>query len=355
VRVTNRRLILSCLASSLLLVACTSNQSSVQSATPTSSVITPPPPHYNALSGRIGPDGQVLAVKVDDTDAAHPQIGIDDADVVYVEQVEGGLTRLAAIFSSSIPAQIGPVRSARISDIDLLGQYGKVAFAYSGAQSRMLPIIAAANLVNLGAERESSSLYPRDRSRTPPVNLLVNAPELLARAPDAVSAHTVGWSFGSPPISGKPVISVTVTWPASRYQATWSENEKRWLLTHDRSPDLAASGYHLGPSTLVIQQVYLHPSPYVDKLGNNTPMSETIGTGTGWILRNGQSFAATWTRTSMADGTHWRLVDSTEIRFAPGSIWVFLSDRSKTPFFDVPVPPTASSSASATPSSSVTK
>ena len=64
----------------------------------------PPPPHYNALSGRIAPDGQVLAVKIDDTEAAHPQIGLEEADVVYVEQVEGGLTRLAAIFSSKIPA-----------------------------------------------------------------------------------------------------------------------------------------------------------------------------------------------------------------------------------------------------------
>jgi hypothetical protein len=353
--VTNRPLLVVCLASSLLLVACSSTQSSEHAATPSASAVTPPPPHYNALSGRIAPDGQVLAVKIDDTDAAHPQIALEDADVVYVEQVEGGLTRLAAIFSSKIPAQIGPVRSARISDIDLLAQYGKVAFAYSGAQTRMLPVIAAANLVNLGAERESSSLYPRDSSRTPPVNLLANARELLAKAPDAVSAHSVGWSFGTPPAGGEPVISVSVSWPDSRYKAIWSASEKRWLLEHDRTPDLAASGVHLGPSTLVIQQVLIRPSPYGDKIGNNTPMSETIGSGRGWILRDGMSFAATWTRISMADGTHWRLANGSEIRFAPGPIWVFLSERSKTPVFDVPAPATTSASLSATPSSSVTK
>jgi hypothetical protein len=53
----------------------------------------------NVLSGREGSNGPVLAVKIDDTNAAHPQIGLEDADVVYIEQVEGGLTRLAAIFS----------------------------------------------------------------------------------------------------------------------------------------------------------------------------------------------------------------------------------------------------------------
>ena len=77
----------------------------------------------NSISGLPGGDGPVLVVKIDDTRQAHPQIGLEDADIVYIEQVEGGLTRLAAIFSSRIPSHIGPVRSARISDIELLEQY----------------------------------------------------------------------------------------------------------------------------------------------------------------------------------------------------------------------------------------
>ena len=105
----------------------------------------------SVLSGREGSDGQLLAVKIDDTNMAHPQIGLEDADVVYIEQVEGGLTRLAAIFSTVIPSRIGPVRSARISDIDILSQYGRVAFAYSGAQRKLLPVIQSANLEDLGA------------------------------------------------------------------------------------------------------------------------------------------------------------------------------------------------------------
>jgi hypothetical protein len=64
-----------------------------------------------------------LAVKIYDTAQAHPQAGLEDADIVYIEQVEGGLTRLAAIFSSTIPKVVGPVRSARISDIEILEQY----------------------------------------------------------------------------------------------------------------------------------------------------------------------------------------------------------------------------------------
>lgn len=348
------RLIATAFGTAILLVACSSTQATPLLATKTKSADTipptPPPPHYNALSGRVAPDGQVLAVKIDDTEAAHPQIGLEHADVVYVEQVEGGLTRLAAIFSSKIPSRIGPVRSARISDIDLLGQYGKVAFAYSGAQRKMLPIIAAANLFNLGAQRESAVFYPRDFARIAPVNLLLEARKILAETPDAVTAHNVGWHFGAAPLGGKPVISVSVFWPTSRYRAVWSAIDKRWLLDHDRSPDLAASGVHLGPSTLVIQQVQIHPSQFGDKRGNNTPKSETIGTGAGWILRDGNSYAATWSRSGLTDGTHWKLADGTEIRFAPGPIWVFLADSSKNPKFETPAPLVTTPAATPTPS-----
>ena len=86
----------------------------------------------NILTNLPGKNGPLLAVKIDDTTAAHPQVGLGAADVVYIEQVEGGLTRLAAIFTDKVPALIGPVRSARISDIEILAQYGRVGFAYSG-------------------------------------------------------------------------------------------------------------------------------------------------------------------------------------------------------------------------------
>ena len=90
----------------------------------------------NALTGLPGENGRVLAVKFDDTTFAHPQQGVEGADVVFVTQVEAGLTRLMAIYSSQYPEVIGPIRSARISDIDILAQFGRVGFAYSGEIGR---------------------------------------------------------------------------------------------------------------------------------------------------------------------------------------------------------------------------
>lgn len=312
--------------------------------TPTVKVIT-----YNSLSGVEGTDGPVLAVKIDDTPPAHPQIGLDKADVVYIEQVEGGLTRLAAIFSSQIPDQIGPVRSARISDIDLLSQYGHVAFAYSGAQSKMLPVIQAANVQDLGAERESPIVYTRDNTRYAPVNLILQANLLMGRLKDQniaiATSKNMGWSFGPAPAGGRPIISVKVSWPANAYTALWSPNESRWLLVHSNTADLAADGNQLGPTTFVIQNVSMTPSIYHDSHGGVTPYSATIGTGTGYILRDGRAFTALWSRPNATSGTTWTLADGTPINFAPGQIWVALTNTA--PVFTLPpkpTPPTPSAS-----------
>jgi len=301
---------------------------------------------HNLISGRAGGNGPILVVKVDDTPQAHPQIGIDQADVVYIEQVEGGLTRLATVFSSVIPTRIGPVRSARISDIDLIAQYGHVAFAYSGAQAKLFPVIAAANLENLGAQRESEVLYTRDPARLAPVDMVLRADLLMAKLAQQniaiATAKSPGWNFGVAPVGGNPIISVAMKWPANAYTATWSASESRWLMYHLGTPDLADGGKQLGPTTLVIQMVSITPSIYHDKFGGVTPFSATVGQGTGYILRDGKVFAGQWNRVDAASGTTWTSSDGTPILFAPGQVWVALTDS--TPIFTLPVP-----SASPTP------
>ena len=285
----------------------------------------------NVLSGREGSNGLVLAVKIDDTNAAHPQIGLEDADVVYIEQVEGGVTRLAAIFSSVIPERIGPIRSARISDIDILAQYGRVAFAYSGAQKKLLPVIDAANLQNLGAQAQPPSIYTTDPNRVPPFAMVLRADLLMAKVVEKnyqiTTANNVGWSFGDAPQGGKPTESVIMHWPAARYSAAWSESQSRWLLSHNSESDVSESGIVLGPTTLVIQMVSITDSEYRDKVGGITPFSQTVGNGRGFILRDGKTFNALWSRASEGAGTTWTSSDGKEIKFAPGQIWVALTDR----------------------------
>ena len=297
------------------------------------------PEPVNSLSGRIGIDGPILVVKIDDTRAAHPQAGLEDADLVYIEQVEGGLTRIAAVFSSKIPAVIGPVRSARISDIEILEQFGRVAFAYSGAQKKLLPVIAAANLENLGAQRQSREIYSNDPLRNAPTAMMLQAQALMQKVkeqqlPVAIS-KSAGWNFAESFDTGTAIVSAKVSWPANSYDAVWSSTEKRWLLSHGGVANLAANGTHLGASTFVIQIVSITPSEYGDKFGGVTPFTATVGSGRGYILRDGKYIAALWNRPTPDVGTSWKTTSGEEIPFAAGQIWIALTD--KEPVF-TPIP-----------------
>ena len=288
-------------------------------------------PTYNSLSGREGIDGEILVVKIDDTTAARPQIGIDRADIVYIEQVEGGLTRLAAVFSSEIPRLIGPIRSARISDIEILAQYGRVVFAYSGAQSKLLPVLGAANLNDYGAQRQSPTIYTRDESRTAPTNMVLRADLLLEKVRsdgrEIATSRSVGWEFGNLPDGGISIIDAKLSWPAASYELKWSAEEERWLVFNNGIPNMSASGIQHGPTTFLIQLVEIVPSEYGDKLGGVTPLSKTVGSGTGFVLRDGKYFSATWSRPDELSGTTWRALDGSELPFARGQVWIALTEK----------------------------
>jgi hypothetical protein len=288
----------------------------------------------NSISGREVPESPIVVVKIDDTNEAHPQVGIDKADLIYIEQVEGGLVRLAALFSSKLPDYIGPVRSARISDIDLLAQFGKVAFFYSGAQSKLYPVIKEANLFDIGAMHESPKIYTRDPDRIAPYDMVLYGPEVKKRIADLDVATTkdFGFTFGDLVKKGRKISSVKLNWPAASYSANW--NGKSWDLLHNGKADVTSDGIQISPSTFIIQTVVITDSEYQDKLGGVTPLSITVGEGTGWVLRDGFAIKAKWNRPDASSGTTWSDLDGNEIKMAAGQVWVALTDQA--PEFTAP-------------------
>jgi hypothetical protein len=281
----------------------------------------------NVLTGLPGSNGKVLAVKFDDTVYAHPQEGIEFADVVFVTQVEAGLTRVMGIYSSNYPEILGPVRSARISDIDILAQFGKVGFLFSGSQSKLRPVLSASNIVNLSAERNPPSIYFNDPERTAPYAMMVKPNLLLEKASEVESVKTVGWKHGVRASSAKKILSATIRWPNAVYKATWSKSERRFVLDHDKKANLAASGEQLGSPMMVIQIASISPSEYGDKFGGVTPKTTVTGTGTGYLLRNGSVTKAIWERATPEAPTTWTLEDGTDAFFQRGQVWIFLTDQ----------------------------
>ena len=281
----------------------------------------------NVYTNLLGKNGEVIAVKIDDTNAAHPQEAVEFADVVFVTQVEAGLTRLMGIYSSNYPELIGPVRSARISDIDILAQFGRVGFLYSGAQSKLRPVIAQSNLVNLSAERNPPTIYFNDPSRNPPYAMMVKPNLLLEKTDALVMAQSVGWSHGQRSDSARRVESVKINWPNAQYQAYWSKAEKRFLLKHNGRENLSSAGVALGSNMMVIQKIEITPSEYGDKFGGITPKNHVVGQGEAFLLRDGRVTKALWSRESATAQTKWTLPDGTEAKFADGQVWFFLTDQ----------------------------
>jgi hypothetical protein len=299
---------------------------------PTSEFIAKNKVEKNILSGLAGSNNQILVVKLDDTKGSRPQIGLESADVVYVEQVEAGLTRIAAVYSSTLPELIGPVRSARISDIELLAQFGRVGLAYSGAQTKMRPVLAAANIENLSAERNPPTIYTKDPDRVGPVNMMLKPALLLERANSKAgtqidSPELAPWSFGDAPNGETLTSTAKIKWPSARYELRWDNLSKKYLIYFNGEPNMAASGSQLAADTAIIQLVSITPSIYGDKFGGITPFSKTTGSGKAIMLRDGFSYQLTWDRELETDVTTWLSADGKVANFKPGKIWIFLTDN----------------------------
>lgn len=269
-------------------------------------------------------------MKLDNTRNAQPHAGLIDADVVYVEEVEYGITRLAAVFSSQIPKRIGPVRSARITDIDLFAQYGKPAFGYSGAQRRMWPYLKAASIYDV-SPYTSYSGYSRDNRRRAPYNLYFDGRSGVSRAPKATKAHDMGFVFDeTAPTGGLNATTASMAWGYASAGFDYDKKDNEYRISLNGQPARAEewSGGQRA-ATVVIQYVKQEKSQFWDKGGGNTPHAETIGTGTAMVMRDGRVWTTTWNRPNAKSGTTFTLRDGSLMTFKPGQLWIVLLDKKR--------------------------
>ncbi|MEV6200905.1 DUF3048 domain-containing protein [Streptomyces sp. NPDC051771] len=287
---------------------------------------TTAPGGVSPLTGLPARTGPVLAVKIDNVPAARPHTGLGAADLVYVEQVEGGVTRLLAVYSSRLPDGIGPVRSARESDIPLLRPFGNPALAYSGAQRALNPLLEAAPL-DLVHQSSAPEAFRRSPDRPAPHNLYLRPERALAAAPDASDVRSVGFRFGAAPAGGTATTTETVRFPAARYAFTWSAADRGWRVAMDGRAATTTDDGPLAPATVVVQRVTVRPSAFHDVNGAVSPYTETTGSGTATVLRDGRAHEARWSRPDPAAGTSFTTPDGRPLAFAPGQVWIVLAPR----------------------------
>jgi hypothetical protein len=267
------------------------------------------------------PGPPVLAVKIDNVADARPPIGIGAADVIYVEPVEGGFSRLLAIFSEHQPPLIGPVRSARETDAEMLPQFGHPTLAYSGAAPELLPRIAAAPVTD-ASDAHQPAAYTRDKSRTVPHNLFLDPTKLPTGAPWPGRNRL---AFGPAPSGGTPTEHYEVTFPSATVGFFWNAEQQRWLVSMDGDPYAAVDSGRLGASTVVIQRVKVHESAIRDAAGNPSPIAETVGSGPVVVLREGRAFEGTWSRPAPDAAATYTTPSGENLLAAPGQVWIVLT------------------------------
>jgi hypothetical protein len=285
---------------------------------------TPPPPPPEQLqflpedqpdNGRVAPltglpvldpgllGRPALAVKIDNLDtpgeSSVPQTGLAFADVVVEEVVEGGITRFVAVLHSTDAPEVGPVRSARTTDVHLLPILGRPLFAYSGGNDGVLQAVRESPaLVDRGGEWAPA--YVRIGSRRPPHNLYLRPWEVWNRAEGASAPPALGpfrpRGTGSP--VGDPVqgLDLGFSGPAAAGVSwSWLPEQGRWVRHQRGRLHVDAAGYAIGPRNVVVIVTDYVASPADPR----SPEGVTVGGGTAVVLTDGKAVEGRWERPSV--------------------------------------------------------
>ena len=269
--------------------------------------------------GRV-PDRGALVVKIDNSASARPQVGLDAADLVVEELVEGGMTRLAVFFHSRLPEVTGPVRSLRNSDIGIVAPTGGVLAASGGARVARRAVDAA----GVDTVLPPNPAFYRESGRRPPYNLMLRPASLGTALSHAdAPADYLPWgttSSPSPPASARTARTANVRFSGVR-AVTWTyDGTGGW----SRTPDLAAAGHTFVPDTVLVLRVRTRDAGYRDPAGNPVPETVLEGSGEALLLHAGKAVQGRWHKKGAAGPL--TLVDGAgaALRVPPGHTWIEL-------------------------------
>ncbi|RAG81263.1 DUF3048 domain-containing protein [Streptacidiphilus pinicola] len=282
---------------------------------------SPSSPAVNPLTGE-GAGGHVLAVKIDNVGQAQRiQSGLNSADLVYAIQVEGGLSRYLVVFDSGhAPARVGPVRSARQTDIPLLAPFGRVGFAYSGAISGLLPDLAAANLQTI-TPIANNNLFSNGGSDP----TYIQPAQVFSAFPGLAQTKDVGLRFGAEPAGGTAQSSVRVRMPSASFAFTASG--AKWLVAVDGQAVVTTDAGQANADNVIVQHVHVVPGKYTDHNAghaDNEVFSETTGQGSADFYRDGKVWHGQWSKPNDTAPTSYT-VAGTSMNLAPGRTWIVLT------------------------------
>jgi hypothetical protein len=323
-----RRLVALALTLSVL-AACGGDEESSTTTTRAETTTTAAAGPSQPLTGQPGEPANrpALIVKLDNAPKARPQAGLASADVVIEEAVEGGVTRLFTIFHSQVPAQLGPVRSARSTDIALAAQLGRPLFAYSGANSIFLRQVREAPLQDVGIERVTGA-YRREKGRPAPYNLFTTGEALFAAAESGAAAPPPLFQYGPSAGEGKPTEGIHIEFRGrvvTEVDWRWDAAKTAWVRTQNGTAHVDADGAQVGTPNVVIQVVPYTDTGIRDQSGEPVPEAGLFGEGRALVLRDGKAYEGRWSRPEGEATTRYTSTDGSPLNLTPGTTWLELA------------------------------
>jgi hypothetical protein len=319
-------------------VACGSSavEPTASSAPTTTTTPPPPPPPPPVLwpltgleSGQV-PPRPALAVKIENSVDARPQTGLNAADMVWEEVVEGGITRYVAVYHSTLPPEIGPVRSIRPMDPAIAAPLHGL-FAFSGGQRPFVDAVAAAGLQVVSHDAGASGFH-RINSRSAPHNVYADPAALLEQAdPAHLAAPAPQFDFaeaGAQPTAvtgGTPTAAVQLTLSRSSHPVwTWSAPDARWVRAEGTTPAVEADGTPLRAANVVVLRVDIVNTVATDVAGTAVPETVLVGSGEALVATGGSTIPARWVKHAVGDRLFLTGPDGNPLRLAAGNTWVEL-------------------------------
>ncbi len=330
----------------LLLAACGSPApSSTTSAPSTSSPTTKPaavalcPLTGTPAPGNVVPRRPAIAMKVDNYSLgpapaeARPQSGLDYADIVFEEQVEGSITRYAAVFQCrNAPSLVGPIRSARWTDVQMLSQLGHPLLVHVGGIIPVLQTIAASSLVNVDLGGHPS-LEENPPGRYAPYDTYTTTQAIWSAFSTATTPPAPIFTYSKVAPAGESVSQVHLDWSAtSDIYWRWNPATGTWLRFYNVGsaaapnvqPDVLTDGVQNQAQNVIIQDVSITYGPWVENSqGGLEAESHIIDShGTAYVLRNGRMISGTWSAGPAGTPTVFLTTGGQPIDLAPGRTWV---------------------------------
>ena len=282
------------------------------------------------VPGEAVADRPALAVKIENSIDARPQTGLNAADLVWEEVVEGGITRFVAVYHSNLPPEIGPVRSIRPMDPAIAAPlHGLLAF--SGGVPAYVDAARNAGLQVLTQDSGTDGFH-RTSTRRAPHNVYATPEALVAQADDAHRAAPAA-QFAYPRAGRQPtaVSDGQLTGPLALTMSgvghphwTWNAEVGRWLRAEGSAPAVEAGGSQIAATNVVVLRVDVVTTDARDPAGNPVPETVMKGSGDALVASGGHTVAATWSKDGIDDPVTLTGTDGDQVTLAPGNTWVEL-------------------------------